>query len=256
MEFVDTHCHLHFQKFGVDQQQAYADSAKAGVKRIICVGTTLADSQKAIDFAQEKVGVWASVGMHPHEADEYLKLKNPGPEFEKLLKQPKIVAAGEIGLDFYKNHSPKLEQEKALRAQIEAAQPSGLPFIFHVRDGWSDFWRIFDEYKDLKGIVHSFSSGRKQLDAALGRGLYVGLNGIMTFTKDEAQLEAAKQVPLDKLMLETDAPFLAPNPFRGQICEPKHIVNIAEFLAHLRDEPIEGLAQATTANAIKLFNLK
>jgi TatD DNase family protein len=169
---------------------------------------------------------------------------------------PKVVAAGEIGLDFYKNYAPKLEQEKALRLQIEAALPSGLPFIFHVRDGWLDFWRIFDEYKNLRGVIHSFSSGTKQLNAALSRGLYVGLNGIMTFTKDEAQLEAARQVPLNKLLLETDAPFLTPAAFRGQVCEPKHVVAVAEFLAGLRGQSVSQLSAATTDNAVKLFKLK
>jgi TatD DNase family protein len=130
-----------------------------------------------------------------------------------------------------------------------------LPFIFHVRDGWSDFWQIFDDYKVLTGVIHSFSSGVKQLDAALNRGLYVGLNGIMTFTKDQAQLEAAKQVPSDRLLLETDAPFLAPVPFRGQACKPSHVIATAEFLAGLRQENIGDLAAVTTANARKLFKL-
>src|SRR5205823_6096866 len=125
---------------------------------------------------------------------------------------------------YYKSETPREVQEKAFRAQIETGLPSGLPFTFHVRDAWKDFWRIFDEYPGLKGVVHSFSSGSKQLDAALSRDLYIGLNGIMTFTKDHAQLDAAKLVPLDKLILETDAPFLTPAAHRGDICEPKHIV--------------------------------
>jgi TatD DNase family protein len=172
-----------------------------------------------------------------------------------LLSRPKVVAVGEIGLDYYKSRTPKDTQQTALREQIEAGLPTGLPFIFHVRDGWSDFWKIFDDYKDLTGVIHSFSSGVKQLDAALNRGLYVGLNGIMTFTKDQAQLEAAKQVPSDRLLLETDAPFLAPVPFRGQACEPSHVIATAEFLAGLRQENIGDLAAVTTANARKLFKL-
>jgi TatD DNase family protein len=256
MEFIDTHCHLHFDKFGTDRGTAYQNALKAGVNRMICVGTTLADSRSAIEYAQTKDGVWAAAGVHPHGAEEFLKDKSAASQLQDLLRLPKVVAAGEIGLDFYKNYAPKLEQEKALRLQIEAALPSGLPFIFHVRDGWLDFWRIFDEYKNLRGVIHSFSSGTKQLNAALSRGLYVGLNGIMTFTKDEAQLEAARQVPLNKLLLETDAPFLTPAAFRGQVCEPKHVVAVAEFLAGLRGQSVSQLSAATTDNAVKLFKLK
>lgn len=256
MEFADTHCHLHFDKFGADRDEIYRQSIKAGVTRLICVGTTLEDSQQAVSFARDKPGVWAAAGVHPHEAESFLASKDSSQQLTELLKMPKIVAAGEIGLDYYKNYAPRLDQEKALRLQIESALPSNLPFIFHVRDGWTDFWRIFDEYKQLGGVVHSFSSGTKQMNAALERGLYIGLNGIMTFTKDHAQLDAAKAVPLDRLVLETDAPFLTPAPFRGQICEPKHTVATAEFLADLRGEPIEELAAATTANAVEVFNLK
>jgi TatD DNase family protein len=255
MEFVDTHCHLHFENFGTDPELAYTQALKAGVNRIICVGTTLMDSRQAIEFAQNKNGIWVSAGVHPHEAEIFLNDPAKKSKLTELLSFPKVVAIGEIGLDFYKNYSPKEVQEKALRAQIEIGLPTGLPFIFHVRDGWSDFWRIFDEYPGLRGVVHSFSSGPKQLNAALDRGLYIGLNGIMTFTKDQAQLEAARQVPLDRLLLETDAPFLTPPPFRGQICEPKHVVATAEFLAELRAQSLEELAKATTDNAVKLFDL-
>lgn len=255
MEFVDTHCHLHFDKLSSTREAVYEASQKAGVKKIICVGTTLDDSHKACHYAHTKDGVWATAGVHPHEATEFLEDPDGVKKLANLLKMPKVVAAGEIGLDFYKSSTPKEAQEKALRVQLETALPSGLPFSFHVRDAWADFWRIIDDYPGVKGVVHSFSSGRKQLDAALGRGLYIGLNGIMTFTKDEAQLEAARQVPLDRLLLETDAPFLAPMPFRGDVCEPKHVVNVAEFLASLRGQSIEELASATTENAAKLFGL-
>lgn len=255
MEFVDTHCHLHFDKLCTEGDGVYAASQAAGVKKIICVGTTLDDSHTACHLAHAKAGVWATAGVHPHDATNFLEDPDRAEKLTNLLKMPKVVAAGEIGLDYYKSTTPKDIQGKAFRAQLEIALPRGLPFSFHVRDAWADFWRIIDDYRGVKGVVHSFSSGRKQLEAALGRDLYIGLNGIMTFTKDEAQLEAARQVPLDKLLLETDAPFLAPMPFRGDICEPKHVVNVAEFLSNLRDQSIEELASATTENAARLFGL-
>lgn len=254
MKFVDTHCHLHFDKFGADRDEIYKNAQAAGVSRMICVGTTIEDSQTAIDFVQDKPGLWASAGIHPHDAKNVVDLQ--GPALHKLMEKPKVVAVGEIGLDYYKSTIPRELQQEALHAQIKAGLEKGLPFIFHVRDAWSDFWEVFDCYCDITGVVHSFSSGAKQLEAALSRDLYVGLNGIMTFTKDQAQLEAARRVPLDRLLLETDAPFLAPKPFRGEVCEPKHVVKVAQFLAGLRNEPIEELAAATTANAIKLFRLE
>ena len=255
MNFVDTHSHLHFDNFNSNRSQVVDAAIAGGVTKILCVGTTLKDSLKAIDYAQKTEGVWAAAGVHPHEAEEFLKSKASKPELARLLGQPKVVAAGEIGLDYYKSSSPKDIQEKALRAQIEVGLAAGLPFSFHVRDAWSDFWRVIDDYKGISGVVHSFSSGRKQLEAALSRGLYIGLNGIMTFTRDEAQLEAARQVPLEQLVLETDAPFLSPAPYRNDVCQPKHTAVTAKFLAELRNEPLEKIANATTANAVNLFGL-
>jgi TatD DNase family protein len=255
MEFVDTHCHLQFDKFEANRQEIYNSAAAAGVKQIICVGTSLEDSHKAWHYAHDQDGVWASAGVHPHEAAQFLQDPDNKAKLTNLLKMSKVVAAGEIGLDYYKSTTPKDIQEKAFRLQLEIGLEAKLPFSFHVRDAWSDFWRIIDDYPGVQGVVHSFSSGRKQLDAALGRNLYIGLNGIMTFTKDEAQLEAARRIPQDRLLLETDAPFLTPAPFRNELCEPKHTVTTAEFLAKLRDQPLEELAAATTQNAVKLFGL-
>jgi TatD DNase family protein len=255
MEFVDTHSHLHFDSFGANRPEVYHASAAAGVSRVLCVGTTLQDSQKARDYAETQTGVWAAAGVHPHQAQEFLDDKAGREKLAGLLSSEKVVATGEIGLDYYKSTTPKDVQEKALRAQLEIGLEAGKPFSFHVRDAFSDFWRIIDDYDGVAGVVHSFSSGRKQLDAALERGLYIGLNGIMTFTRDEAQLEAARRVPLEKLLLETDAPFLAPAPFRGQVCEPKHTAVTAAFLAELRGGKLEDLAKATTENAVGLFSL-
>src|SRR3989344_521209 len=167
-----------------------------------------------------------------------------------------LVAIGETGLDYHYMHSPKLAQEKLLRFQIDLALEHDLPLIFHIREAYKDFWRIFDEYKGLRGVVHSFSSNTHDLDEILSRGLYVGLNGIITFTSSQEQLEAAKAVPIDKLLLETDAPFLTPVPWRGTICQPKHLRDTAKFLAGLRDASMEEIAKVTTQNACNLFALK
>ncbi|MDO8591737.1 MAG: TatD family hydrolase [bacterium] len=255
MNFVDTHCHLQFDKLATNLDQVINDAGDAGVTRLICVGTNVDDSQKAVDIAAKHENIWATIGVHPHDGKNFFEQKNSAVRLQDLLTKPRVVAVGEIGLDFYKNYSPKADQEKLLRLQIEIGIPTGLPFVFHVREAFSDFWRIFDAYPNLRGVIHSFSATSKELDQALSRGLYVALNGIMTFTSDQAQLEAAKQVPKDKLLLETDAPFLTPKAHRGKTCEPKHIRDIAEFLATLRGEDIKELAGYTTKNAKELFGI-
>ena len=270
MNFVDTHCHIHeakasasgddmvhekWVKGGFNDPLALIDEAnEAGVTRLICVGCTLFDSQMAIKLASEQENCWATVGIHPHEAKDHMK-QSTQDEFEKLLSEPKVVAIGECGLDYFYNHSPKADQIKILEFQLEMAKKHNLPLIFHIREAFEDFWPIFDQFQGLRGVVHSFSSDTLHLDQILSRGLYVGLNGIMTFTKNADQLEAAKTVPVDKLLLETDAPFLTPAPYRGTICRPKHIVCTAEFLAGLREQSLDTIATATTQNACNLFSI-
>jgi TatD DNase family protein len=254
MELVDTHCHLQFDKLTENIDDVMKGAAEAGVARMICVGTSVDDSRTAIEYASKYDNVWAAVGAHPHDG-KHFDYKNDPDKLRDLAAEDKVVAFGEIGLDFYKDYSPRDEQEKLFRCQLEVGLAAGLPIIFHVRDAWKDFWRIMGDYNHVKGVVHSFSSGTKQMDRALERGFYIGLNGIMTFTRDHAQLDAARHLPLERLLLETDAPFLTPEPFRGQVCEPKHTAATAGFLAKLRDEPLDELAAATTKNAKELFGL-
>jgi TatD DNase family protein len=222
---------------------------------MICVGVSLQDSERAVKFAAEHENIWATVGAHPHDGADFLDHPDAVEKLNKLSKMPKVVAIGEVGLDYFHEYTPREKQIEVLSKQMDFGVKTGLPFVFHVRDGWDDFWKIVDSYKEVHGVIHCFSAQVKQLDQALQRGFYVGLNGIMTFTKDEKQLEAAKKVPLDKLLLETDAPVLTPKPYRGQRCEPKHLVNTAEFLANLRGERLEDLAEAATKNTGKLFGI-
>lgn len=228
----------------------------AGVTRLICVGTTYDDSVLAVNFVQDRQNCWASIGLHPHEAAKYTADFEAIEKFKSLANKPKVVAIGEAGLDYYYEHSPRADQQQILRMQMSLAENYNLPLIFHVRDAFEDFWPIYDEYKGLTGVLHSFTSSRRELDRALSRGLYIGLNGIMTFTKKEEQLLAAKAIPLQSLLLETDAPFLTPAPYRGTICEPMHVSVTAAFLAGLREENMATLVQVTTQNACNLFGLK
>lgn len=255
VHLVDTHCHVQFGDYPLPADEVLANALDAGVSRLIVVGCSLPDSIAAPEFAARHDGVWASIGLHPHEGARYVHDHHALQQFRDLAGKPKVVAIGECGLDYYYEHSPREDQKKLLRFQLDLAVEHKLPLIFHIRDAFDDFWPIFDEYKGLEGVVHCFSSHMQDLEQILSRGLYVGLNGIMTFTKRHDQLEAAKAVPLEKLLLETDAPFLTPSPYRGTICEPKHVRVTAEFLAGLRGESLEELASATTANAVRLFNL-
>ena len=259
MKYIDTHCHVHFADYDKDADIVLGNAAKNGVTKVLCVGCTLDDSKYGVEFAKDRDGVWATIGLHPHDGIKYADNQELLQQFRNLANKPKVVAIGETGLDYYYKNSPKASQEKLLRYQLDMAIEFDLPLIFHVRDAFEDFWRIFDNHNSasqgLRGVVHSFTGSEKDLDEILSRNLYVGLNGIMTFTKNKHQLDTAKKVPLEKLLLETDAPFLTPVPFRGKICEPGHVIVTAEFLSHLREERLEDLAAVTTKNAERLFRI-
>lgn len=269
-ELVDTHCHI--QSIGLKAGErttrelwAKAESLTAagvveqavqhGVTRLICVGCDLEDSQLAVDFVADKPNCFASIGLHPHEAEHYAGQADKLQAFAQLANKPKVVAIGECGFDFYYNHSPKAAQTEVLRFQIELAVKHELPIIFHVREAFDDFWPIFDDYKGIRGVLHSFTDSRANLDKAIERGLYIGVNGIATFTKQPDQRAMYAAIPLDHLLLETDAPFLTPHPYRGSINEPKRVGVVADFVAGLRDEPRQVVATTTTANAQELFGL-
>ena len=271
MRFVDTHCHIQaatgikggdefmrdkWAQAGFDSTDGLIeDAVQAGVSQIVCVGCTLKDSQLAVELAAKNDHCYASVGIHPHEAKDHLSPRIL-EKFAALADQPRVVAIGECGLDYYYSHSPKAQQLKLLEFQLQLAQDRGAPVIFHVRDAFEDFWPVFDRFKGIKGVIHSFTADKAVLDQILARNLYVGLNGIVTFARDDQQLAAVKAIPINSLLLETDSPFLTPVPFRGTICQPKHVVLTAEFLAKLRGESLEQIADATTKNAQKLFNLR
>ncbi|MES2971097.1 MAG: TatD family hydrolase [Patescibacteria group bacterium] len=271
MELVDTHCHIHeasplsgdnfvhnkWTEAGISDPQSLVDEAiNEGVSRLICVGTTFEDSNLAVNFVQQRSNCWASVGIHPHEAKDYTHEPAKLKVFAKLATKNKVIAVGECGLDYFYTHSSKADQRKILEFQLDLAQKHNLPLIFHVREAFEDFWPILDNFKAVRGVIHSFSAKTLELNQILSRELYVGLNGIMTFTKKEEQLIAAKAIPLDSLLLETDAPFLTPAPQRGTICRPKHVLHVAEFLAGLRGETMAEIANQTTQNACNLFGLK
>lgn len=269
MELFDTHCHLHelvqkltpvydkWREDGVerDPDEVIAAARDAGVTRLLCIGTSVEDSALAVEFVANRGEVWASIGIHPHEAQRYVGQKALLDAFTALVARDKVVAVGECGLDYFYGHSPREAQVEILKFQIELALEHNLPLSFHVREAYDDFWPIFESYQGIRGVLHSYTDSRANLERALSHGLYIGLNGIATFTKSEDQLAMYRAIPLDNLLLETDAPFLTPTPHRGRICEPRHIRVIAEFAAKLRGESLENLADTTTANARTLFGV-
>ncbi len=270
MNLIDTHCHI--QSIGLNKGEVttrslwakapelsadsvIAEAAGAGVGRMICVGCDLEDSILATEFVQERPACFASIGIHPHEADHYIGKTDELNTFSELVKRSKVVAIGECGLDYFYNHSDKENQKQILKFQIELALKAELPIIFHVRDAYDDFWPILESYPAVRGVLHSFTDSEENLNRALKNDLFIGVNGIATFTSKSDQIAMYKAIPLSNLVLETDAPFLTPVPFRGSICQPKFVAQTAEFLAKLRGEDIALLAEATTANAEKLFTL-
>lgn len=270
MEFVDTHCHIQSigltkgerstrelwaKADGLTADTVVSEAAKAGVTRLICVGCDLEDSRLAVDFVQKRDTCWASIGLHPHEAQHFAGKLDKLEAFATLVSQPKVVAIGECGFDFYYNHSPKADQIEVLKFQIELAVKYDLPLIFHVREAFDDFWSVFDSYSGLRGVLHSYTDSVQNMSKALERGLYIGVNGIATFAKNDDQLNVYKQVPLEKLLLETDAPYLTPTPYRGSINEPKLLGAVADFVAQLRGISQSDLASATTSNARQLFGV-
>lgn len=256
MDLVDTHCHIHFPDYRLDPDKVVKAAKQSGVTGLICVGCTIEDSQAGIEFAAGRAGIYASIGLHPHEAEKYMSDSASRDKLAELVPKPKVIAIGECGLDYFYDFSPKEAQQELFKFQLDLAKKQNLPMIFHVREAFDDFWRIYDQYSPIRGVVHSFSAGPSELTGILDRKLYVGLNGIMTFTKKTDQLAAAKAVPLKNLLLETDAPYLTPYPYRGTINQPKYVRNVAEFLSSLRGEGLEQLASATTKNAADLFGVE
>jgi TatD DNase family protein len=258
---VDTHCHIHEANYPLDIGDVMQRAHHEGIGKMICVGTSEQSSSEAVAYAAQHDHVSASLGVHPHDTkDGYDGLANILAE-----DSSNVVAIGEIGLDYFYTHSPREVQIEALKHQIELALAHDLPIIFHVRDAssaeqrpsvWNDFWSIFDSYKgEIRGVLHSFTDSQANMTAAIERGLYIGVNGISTFTKDEQQKEMFASIPLEKLLLETDAPFLTPTPFRGKVNEPAFVRQVAEHHARIRGLSLDEIATQTTANAHALFAL-
>lgn len=255
MTLVDSHCHLDFPDFEGELDDVVARAGNAGVDYMMTICTHVTKFAQVRDVAERYANMWCTVGIHPHNAE-----KEPDTSAETLMDladDPKVVAFGETGLDFFYDHSPRERQERAFRAHIRAAREMGLPLVIHTRDADEDMVRILtDEHKKgaFPGVIHCFSSGQALAEAVLALGLYVSISGIVTFKTAEALRETVKTVPLDRLLVETDSPYLAPVPFRGKRNEPAYTANTAAKVAEIKGLDPETLAQATTENFFRLFS--
>ncbi|HEX6257980.1 MAG TPA: TatD family hydrolase [Candidatus Saccharimonadales bacterium] len=249
---VDTHCHVHEANYPLNADEVWQRAKLAGVEKLLCIGTDIESSKQAVAWARSHENVWAVVGIHPHEAAK----ESIGP-LRELLASPnnKIVGIGECGLDYFYEHSPRDRQIALLEEHLDLAKEFNMPLSFHVREAFDDFWPIFDRYPATRGVLHSFTDSEANLKEALARGLYIGVNGISTFTKIDTQKAMFKAIPLQKLLLETDAPFLTPVPKRGTINEPAFVTLVAKFHATLRSINLQELSRATSQNASDLFSI-
>src|SRR4051812_24608575 len=252
--FVDSHCHLNYRGL-VEDQQAVLDRARAvGVETMLNISTRASEWDAVIAVAEREPDVWASVGIHPHEADEH-----PDVQTATLVERaahPRVVGIGESGLDYYYDHSDRERQRASFRAHLAAARETGLPIIVHTRDAEADTAEILaDEMGKgaFPGIIHCFTASADFAGKALDLGLFISISGIVTFKNAKDLQETARSLPADRLLIETDSPFLAPVPHRGKPCEPAFVADTARFLAALRDEPVEALAERTSANFRALF---
>ncbi|MDH3969445.1 MAG: TatD family hydrolase [Rhodospirillales bacterium] len=251
---VDSHCHLDYLEKDEDLDEVVARARRAGVGTLLTICTKLSEFQRVRAIAERFEGVFCSVGVHPHEAAE--EGVEESSQLVELAGHPKVVGLGETGLDFYYEHSPRAAQETNFRAHIAAARATGLPVIVHSRDADEDTVRILEEEHaqgPFGAVIHCFTAGPELARAALDLGFYISLAGIVTFKKAEALCETVRQVPLERLLVETDAPYLAPVPKRGKRNEPAFVVHTAERVAELKGVTAAELARVTTENFHRLF---
>ncbi len=253
--YVDSHCHLDYHERDGDLDEVVARAKRAGVETLVTICTKMSNFDTVRGIAERYPNVWCSLGIHPHEAGN-----EAVPTVEALVAladHPKVVGIGETGLDYYYERSPRDAQQACLRVHIEAARETGLPLIVHARDADDDMIEILEEgYREgpYPGLIHCFTSGPELAEKAIEMGLYVSFSGIVTFKSAKNLRVVAKSLPQDRILVETDAPYLAPVPNRGKRNEPAYVVHVAETLARELDLEAGAFADLTTENFLRLFS--
>lgn len=251
---VDTHAHLQWASFDKDREEVIDRARKVGVECIVNIGFDVDGSREAVRLAEKHKGVYATVGIHPHNASQLDQ--NVLNVLRKLCENPKVVAIGEIGLDYYRNLSPREAQKKAFEAQLFLAEEQGLPVVIHDREAHADTLEKLSKFtQKINGIMHCFSGSTKMAEQSIKSGFYISFAGPVTFPNSHKLHEIAKSSDLNKILLETDSPWLAPQDMRGKRNEPAFLPLIAKKIADLRGISVHELAEATTKNAKEIFQL-
>jgi TatD DNase family protein len=250
---IDTHCHLNHHHFDDDLPEVLARAESAQVRRMIVVGYDMPSSEQAVQLAERFEPIFAAVAVHPHDSQDYTPTAES--RLRNLARHPKVAAIGEIGLDYHYNFSPVEAQRAAFWAQLALAKEAGLPVIIHCREAYGDALDVLEAgaAREIGGVMHCWSGTVEEAERALDLGLYLGFGGTLTFKNAEVTREAARMAPADRLLIETDAPYLAPVPYRGKRNEPAYVRLVAEELAAIRGVTREEAAAVTTENARRLF---
>lgn len=253
---IDTHAHLDHERFKDDVDQVIERAKLAQVQSIITVGADLASSRQAVEFAKRSPDVIATVGVHPHDADSVSE--SVLNEIAILAQDEGVVAIGEIGLDYHYDFSPRDVQRRVFAIQISLARKLELPIVVHVREAYQDVMSILksEHAEDVGGIIHCFSGDREVAKDCLDMGFYISVGGILTFANSKELRRIIRGLPLDRILLETDSPYLTPVPYRGKRNEPAYVVHVAEALADLKGIAFDEVAETTTLNACKLLGLR
>ncbi len=251
--FIDSHCHLDFPELLAEGENVFSLMATNSVTHALTISTTLKSFPNVRAVAESRPNLWCSAGVHPDE-----QVDDHEPTLEELLRladHPKVVAIGETGLDYYRLPEPLDWQRERFRTHIRAARSCGKPLVIHTRNSSADTLRIMREENaaDASGVMHCFTESRDVAEASLDLGFYISLSGIVTFKSAKDLQEVAKFIPLDRMLIETDSPYLAPTPHRGKMNQPGYVRHVAEFIATLRGITVDEVAQATTANFFRLF---
>lgn len=255
MLLVDSHCHLDFPDFAEDLDAIISRAAAADVGRMVTISTRVREQAKLLAIAERFANVYCSVGTHPHHADEEDGI--PTEELIALTQPPKVVALGEAGLDYFYRHGSRDAQARGFRTHIAAARATGLPLVIHTREADEDCGQILEEEMGkgaFRAVLHCYTGGRELAMKAVSLGLYIGFTGILTFKKSDALRALAAELPEDRILVETDAPYLAPGKFRGKRNEPSYVVETAKVLAAARGVSLEDISRQTTENFFRLFS--
>jgi len=254
VRLIDSQCHLNYEGLAERQDEVLQNARQQGVAGFLNISTRQREWSQIIAVAEREPDVWASVGVHPHEADSHPDLG--AAALVEATDHPRVIAIGECGLDYYYDKSDRAAQRERFQAHIEAARQTGLPLVVHTRDAEEDTSEILEaavKQGGVTGVLHCFTGSAELARKGLDLGFHISLSGIVTFKNAQDLQETAKWLPADQMLVETDSPFLAPVPHRGQKCEPAFVADTARFVAELRGEDPEQLAQTTTANFFKLF---